>query len=104
MLLNKFISEILIITAIFFVCIKVLFVYNKVQSNSRNSRIDCYPEPGVSQQRCLDRGCLYDTNPGYDPVILFILPVYLTSYNQLIWFLYTVAEKKYGDTYEKLKI
>ncbi|VDD93882.1 unnamed protein product [Enterobius vermicularis] len=26
-------------------------------------RLDCFPEPGVTQQACETRGCIWDTDP-----------------------------------------
>uniref|UniRef100_A0A914XFT1 P-type domain-containing protein n=1 Tax=Plectus sambesii TaxID=2011161 RepID=A0A914XFT1_9BILA len=32
------------------------------QAVDKTLRIDCFPEPGSSQQGCISRGCIYDTN------------------------------------------
>ena len=45
-----------------------LFDENQAQTVPPDRRVNCDPFPGGDQQRCLSRGCIYDTS--LDPVIL----------------------------------
>jgi hypothetical protein len=42
---------------------------NQAQTVPQDRRVNCDPFPDGDQQRCLSRGCIYDTS--LDPVILY---------------------------------
>ncbi|EYB85228.1 hypothetical protein Y032_0302g1857 [Ancylostoma ceylanicum] len=44
-----------------------LFLCNGVNAIDVNSRVDCFPEPGASQDACLARGCTWEEAPQGSP-------------------------------------
>ncbi|RCN51725.1 trefoil domain protein [Ancylostoma caninum] len=45
----------------------VLFICNAANATDVNSRVDCFPEPGASQDACQTRGCIWEQAPQGSP-------------------------------------
>uniref|UniRef100_A0A0K0DZJ0 P-type domain-containing protein n=1 Tax=Strongyloides stercoralis TaxID=6248 RepID=A0A0K0DZJ0_STRER len=45
----------------FLILIEELFKVSFLQYVPPNARLDCYPDPNASQEKCFSRGCLWDT-------------------------------------------